>query len=130
MGNNPRCKFTHTIIYVDGVKETLEFFNKAFGLTTKFMHESGFYGELDANGTSIAFADWQLVQQNLGSEYEKAEPKAFELSFQVNDMQINIDKACAAGAKLTSAPQKKPWGQTVAYLMTPQNILIEFYNNG
>ena len=39
-------KFGYTIVYVPKVADSLQFFEKAFGLEQKFLHESGDYGEL------------------------------------------------------------------------------------
>jgi lactoylglutathione lyase len=40
-------KLGYTIIYVPSVESSLRFFNQAFGLQQKFLHESGDYGELN-----------------------------------------------------------------------------------
>ena len=45
-------KFRYTILYVENVAQSLSFFEAAFGLKTKMLHESGAYGELDS-GTTI-----------------------------------------------------------------------------
>jgi len=47
-------KFGYIIIYVADVATSLEFFGKAFGLKTRFLHESG-YGELETGETTLAF---------------------------------------------------------------------------
>ena len=38
----------YTILYVQDVKATLAFYEAAFGLTTRFLHDSGDYGAGDA----------------------------------------------------------------------------------
>ena len=38
-------KLGYTIIYVPHVAESLKFFERAFGLSRRFLHESGDYGE-------------------------------------------------------------------------------------
>lgn len=40
-------KFGYLIIYVPDVPTSLQFFEKAFGITTRFLHESNTYGELE-----------------------------------------------------------------------------------
>lgn len=40
-------KLGYTILYVPNVAASLEFFGAAFGLPTRFLHESGTYGDLD-----------------------------------------------------------------------------------
>ncbi|WP_428539304.1 hypothetical protein [Profundibacter sp.] len=55
--------FRYTILYVQDVKATLDFFNAAFGLKTAFLHESGDYGELDTGQTKLAVSSIELMQQ-------------------------------------------------------------------
>jgi len=35
-------KFGYTIIYTDDVEKSIEFFERAFGLKRRFIHESGY----------------------------------------------------------------------------------------
>ena len=37
----------YTILYVPDVRAALAFYGKAFGLATRFVHESGDWGELE-----------------------------------------------------------------------------------
>ena len=39
-------KYQYSIIYVDDVEKTLEFYQRAFGFELKFLHEGKDYGEL------------------------------------------------------------------------------------
>ena len=48
--------FRYTILYVDDVPATLDFFERAFGLQRGFLHESGDYGELTTGDTKLAFS--------------------------------------------------------------------------
>jgi len=38
-------KFSHTILYVKDVEASTAFYEKAFGLTTRFVHEEKCYAE-------------------------------------------------------------------------------------
>ncbi len=49
-------KFSYTILYVKDVAQSAAFYEKAFGLKQRFMHESGQYAEMETGGTSLAFA--------------------------------------------------------------------------
>ena len=51
--------FAYTLVYVADVAASLAFFERAFGLPTRFLHESGAYGEVDtgAGSTTLAFVD-------------------------------------------------------------------------
>ena len=41
------------------------------------------------------------------------------------DVGAGFERAVEAGASAVSEPQKKPWGQEVAYVLDPDGILIE-----
>ena len=94
-------KFKYTILYVKSVKETLEFYNHAFGFKTKFLHESEDYGELDTGETSLSFSSLELKRQ-LEKNPATADAKnpAFEIAFETDDVQSALKKALAAGAIL------------------------------
>jgi len=48
-------KFGYTIVYVPDVLASVEFFERAFGLKRRFVHESG-YGEMETGATALASA--------------------------------------------------------------------------
>jgi lactoylglutathione lyase len=57
-------KLGYTIAYVADVPASLAFFENAFGLTRRFLHEGGDYGELDTGATTLAFASLELGEAN------------------------------------------------------------------
>lgn len=63
-------KFGYTIVYVPDVLASVEFFEKAFGLKRRFVHESG-YGEMDTCTTALAFANHDLGASNLPAGYSR-----------------------------------------------------------
>jgi lactoylglutathione lyase len=121
-------KYGYTIIYVPSVEETLEFYRKAFGFDVKFIHESKGYGELSTGETTLAFASHEMGAINLG-KYQRVNaqdvPLGVELSFTTDDVKAAFEKAVTAGAVPFKEPEKKPWGQTVAYVRTPEGSMIE-----
>ncbi len=42
----------YVIFYVRDVSETVQFYQKAFGLTCRFTHESGAYAEMETGQTT------------------------------------------------------------------------------
>ena len=122
-------KLGYTIVYVPDVAASLEFFERAFGLTRKFFHESGTYGELDTGETTLAFAVHSLGYSNFpGGHVEahsSAKPLGFEIALMTPDVATAHAKAVACGARELSAPIVKPWGQTVSYVRAPDGCLIE-----
>lgn len=49
-------KFGYTILDVDDVGRTLDCYVAALGLSVRFLHESGDFGELETGGTALAFS--------------------------------------------------------------------------
>jgi predicted enzyme related to lactoylglutathione lyase len=110
-------RFGYTIVYVPDVLASVEFFEKAFGLKRRFLHESG-YGEMDTGTTALAFATHDLGASNLPGGYVKAshsgEPLGMEIALVTEDVAAAHAKAIAEGAVSLKEPVLKPWGQTVS----------------
>ena len=62
-------KYGYTIIYVENVKETITFYERAFGFQQKFITPENDYGELISGETTIAFASLTLGNTNLRNGY-------------------------------------------------------------
>jgi catechol 2,3-dioxygenase-like lactoylglutathione lyase family enzyme len=122
-------KFAYAIVYVRDVAASLDFFERAFGLARRFLHESGGYGELETGTTALAFAQHDVARGNLGHDYVAADasplPLGVEVGLATADVGAACERAVQAGARLLSAPVTKPWGQTVAYVRCPDGTLVE-----
>ena len=121
-------KFSYTIIYVRDVLQTVAFYEKAFNLKQRFIHESNQYGEMETGETTIAFASNQLAQSNLPSGFQENSlqnsPNGVEIGFVVDDVTTSFNCAVEAGAINVVEPKIKPWGQTVAYVRDLDGVLI------
>ncbi len=122
-------KLGYTIVYVSDVAGSLDFFERAFGLKRRFLHESGSYGEVETGHTALAFADHATARGNLGHDYVAAgsskQPLGMELGLVTSNVAAACEQAVSAGATLLSPPVTKPWGQTVAYVRCPDGTLVE-----
>ncbi|UCU95633.1 VOC family protein [Hydrogenophaga taeniospiralis] len=122
-------KLGYTIIYVPDVAASLAFFERAFGISRKFLHESGTYGELDTGKTTLSFAAHALGDMNFAGGHVHADtstqPLGFEIALVTDDVPAAHAKAIAAGAREMAAPSQKPWGQVVSYLRCPDGTLVE-----
>lgn len=122
-------KLGYTIVYVPDVASSLEFFENAFGLSRKFLHESGTYGELNTGETTLSFASHELGDLNFPGGHVQAhtssQPLGFEIALVTQDVRLAHEQALAAGAKELAAPVEKPWGQVVSYVRSPDGILVE-----
>jgi uncharacterized glyoxalase superfamily protein PhnB len=121
-------KYGYTIIYVSSVEKTLEFYKSAFGFELKFILDSKTYGELATGETTLAFASHEMGDLNLDGKYIRANndmPLGMELSFTTEDVKAAFEKAVASGAMPIKEPEKKPWGQIVAYVRSIEGSIIE-----
>ena len=123
-------KFGYAIVYVSSVSDSLAFYEKAFGFKTRFLHDSGQYGELDTGTTRLAFASLELGEMNFGPDHfvpvsVHSKPLGIELAFVTDDVAAAYANAVNAGALPLHPPADKPWGQTVAYVRASEGTLIE-----
>lgn len=119
-------KLKYTIMYVEDVAGTLEFYRDAFGFVINFLHESGGYGELQTGETTLSFSSLELMNQ-LGKGAVKPTPSAptFEIAFETDHVELHLKQALEAGAKLVQSVEEMPWGQTTAYVHDLNGYLVE-----
>lgn len=118
-------KLSYIIIYVDNAVKATEFYEKAFGMKTKFIHESNMYAEMESGETTLAFANNEMLKMNIGIESLKGTKNCFEIAFSTDDVQGAFKKALLNGAKEIKKPEEKPWGQVVAYVGDDFGTIVE-----
>lgn len=122
-------KLGYTIIYVPDVAQSLAFFEAAFGLARRFLHESGSYGELETGETTLSFAAHELGDMNFPGGHVRANestvPLGMEIALVTDDVAAAHQQALRHGAQELSGPAVRPWGQTVSYVRAPDGTLIE-----
>lgn len=122
-------KLGYTILYVPDVAASLQFFERAFGLKRRFLHESGTYGELETGETTLSFAAHALGDSNFPGGHVHAHSSAMPLGMEIALVTTEVAEAhrqaVSCGARELSAPATKPWGQVVSYVRAPDGCLIE-----
>ncbi len=118
--------FRYTILYVRDVAATLDFYARAFGQAQGFLHESGHFGELLTGETKLSFCSIDLMTQ-LGKTVstDRAALPAFEIAFETADVEAARARALAAGAEPVQGVEHMEWGQTTAYVRTPDGTMVE-----
>jgi lactoylglutathione lyase len=58
-------KLGYIIVYVPDVAAAVAFYEHAFGLTRRFVHDSGQYAEMETGATALAFAAEQFVSPSV-----------------------------------------------------------------
>jgi len=92
-------KLGYIILYVPDVAASVEFWERAFGLTRRFVHESGTYAEMETGATALAFV--------------------------TEDPAAALERAVAAAAAKVKEAEAMPWGQTIAYARDLNGVLVE-----
>ncbi|WP_299347958.1 VOC family protein [uncultured Maritalea sp.] len=121
-------KLGYTIIYVKDVTATVEFFEHAFGLKRRFIHEAGDYAEMETGDTALTFALEDAAADNDIAVYPNRArelPAAWEVCLVTDDVDSAYKKAVQNGAKPILSPTQKPWGQVVSYVRDLNGCLVE-----
>ncbi len=122
-------KFAYTILYVQDVIKTIEFYETSFGFTRKFITPDNSYGELSVGETTLSFASITLANTNLEDGFVESslrqKPFGIEIGFTTENVEATVKSAVDAGAILVAEPKTKPWGQVVAYVRDPDGFLVE-----
>ena len=122
-------KYGYTIFYVKDVVATIEFYEKAFGFSRKFITPEGDYGELITGETTISFASIEFGSQHFSKGFEPignhSKPVGVEIAFVTENIEADFQKAIDAGAVAFEPITDKPWGQKVGYLRDNNGFLVE-----
>ncbi len=118
------------MLYVPDVELAVDFYERAFGLTKRFVKVEGDigYAEMETESTKLGFVSHSLARSN-GVEYTDLPPDQpaapMEIGLVTDDVAAAHATAVEAGAADVAAPTKKPWGQTVAYVRDLNGFLVE-----
>ena len=119
----------YVIRYVEDVGRAVAFYERAFGLSRRFVHASGTYAEMETGQTALAFAQHGLASSHFELAYHRGGPDAApgpsEIALVTDDVHALFGQAAAAGADVLMAPAEKPWGQTVAYVRDADGAIVE-----
>ena len=124
-------QFGFTVIFVPDVTAAVEFYEKAFGCTRKFVSQA--FGMLDTGATTLAFG-WEenenkeLMEAGSAVKFRSnssaGEPAGIQISFIAEDVQVAYQQAVGAGAMEVYAPMQMPWGQWVSRVRDINGVLV------
>jgi lactoylglutathione lyase len=121
--------FSYCTIYVRDIKKMISFYEKAFSIKTKFIHESGTYAEMDTDSTILSFAQTELAESIIPTGYVKSslkqKPANMQIGFEPRDVKAALKQALSLGAVLVSDYQIKPWGWESAIIRDIEGNIVE-----
>ncbi len=119
----------YSILYVASVPDTIAFYERAFGLERGLVAEGGVYGEMNTGATKLAFSAEHFARSLTSVPFEGAHPDKpappLEIGLVTDAVEHAYKRAVAAGASAVKAPERKPWGQVVAYVRDNNGFLVE-----
>jgi len=117
----------YVIIYVESVPATVAFYQKAFSLKQRFLHESKQYAEMETGQTCLAFANEEFIKDSHQFRLNRKDkqPAGAEVAFIVEDVSKAYTHAVEEGATPVLKPVQKPWGQTVSYVRDNNGFIVE-----
>ena len=122
-------RFGWAIVYVPDVAEAVGFYERAFGLSRRFVHESGAFAEMETGETRLAFAADATAGELVPGGFRRNSlddlPAGIEIALVTDDVAAAYDRAVAAGSVAVAPPARKPWGQTVSYVRDLNGVLVE-----
>jgi lactoylglutathione lyase len=122
-------KLGYVIVYTGKVDQSVTFYEKAFGLQRRFVHESGQYAEVETGETTLAFVADELAALNVPGGYRKntpgEAPAGIEVALVSKDVENAYRHAVENGAVPVKSPIKRPWGQVVGYVRDNNGVLVE-----
>ena len=122
-------QYAYTILYVQNVTKTIQFYTNVFGFEQKFLTSENDYGEIISGTTTIAFANFELGNSNFRKGFVKSnlnkKPFGIELAFTTKEVEEVLAKAINNGAHLLEKTTTKPWGQKVGCIKDLNGFIIE-----
>jgi len=120
-------KYGSTVLFVENVKESIAFYEAAFGFPTKFFDEAFGFAILNAGGSELGLSSFKGGEQMMPGKFQKpseGKTEGVEIAFYLDDVPAAFEKAIAAGATEMASPKKMPWGQSVAYVKCPEGTIV------
>ena len=121
------------VIYVKNVKETMDFYEKAFGwLKMVYKDKKDEFGDADSYGAMIIdncilnIVNISTVGHELNLQQPGQCPQAFSIGWNPKDKDAiaAYNKALSVGALSVKTPAPTPWAESVAIVSDPNNISI------
>lgn len=122
-------KFSYCTIYVRDIKKMISFYEKAFSIETKFIHESGAYAEMETGSTILSFAQTELAESIIPTGYVKPslkrKPANIQIAFEPHDVKVALKQAMELGAVMIADYEIKPWGWESAIIRDIEGNIVE-----
>jgi lactoylglutathione lyase len=116
------------IMYTRNVADKMAFYERAFGMQKGALADKAVYGEMLGGDVKL-----QFVQEDFARNYvpdfvpnrlERPAP-GIEIGFIFDDVAAAYHRAIDIGCTSVAAPEKRPWGPTIAFVRDDEGVLVE-----
>ncbi|MBL8057205.1 MAG: VOC family protein [Anaerolineales bacterium] len=114
----PGAQFAGAILYVRDVARSVEFYERAFGLTRRLIQADGTYAELETGAITLAFA----LADPVPGYWRPAGPV---IALTAPDVPAAYVRAVTAGAAEVARPAHQPRGRPAGYVRDLDGMLVE-----
>jgi lactoylglutathione lyase len=127
--------FGYTIIWVDDVVKTVEFYETVLGVARRVLQDRGafMWAEMETGNTTLAFASTSEAEMLFPNGFRANDPTQLppliQISFFTSDVAATYQRAIAAGATGMDEPKTQPWGQIIARIRDLNGILVSFVSS-
>jgi lactoylglutathione lyase len=119
-------KFGYTIIFVEDVLKTVEFYEQAFGLQRGMVNPN--FAQMQTGEVSLAFGANRNEHKELPIPFREnqadQDPAGIQISFTAEDVSKAFETAISAGAVRVVEPHQMPWGQTISRVRDCNGVLV------
>ncbi len=119
-------KFGYTIIFVEDVLQTVEFYEQAFGIQRGMVNPN--FAQMQTGEVSLAFGANRNERHELPISFREnqadQDPAGVQVSFITDDVPKAFQHAIKAGAIRVVEPRQMPWGQTVSRVRDCNGVLV------
>ncbi len=122
-----KATFGYTIIHVNNVFRTIEWYEAVFGLQRRFVAPDGSYAELQTGEVTLSISANSLEEKsypNFRRNNLLDEPGGFHISFVTDEVNALYQHAIEQGAVGAVAPNHKPWRQQEAWIRDLNGVLV------
>jgi uncharacterized glyoxalase superfamily protein PhnB len=125
---NTALEFAYTVIFVEDVLQTVEFYEKAFDLQRALVTPN--FAQMQTGAVTLAFGANANERHELPADFSfrenhpDQEPGGFQISFVCQDVAAAFKQAINAGAIPVVPPRTMPWGQTVSRVRDCNGVLV------
>jgi lactoylglutathione lyase len=121
-------KLGFVIMYTRDVAKKVAFYDRAFGMQKGRIADKEVYGEMLGGDVKLQFVQEEFARRYvpdfLPNRLER--PAAgVEIGFLFDDVAAAYHHAIDAGCTSVAAPEKRPWGPTIAFVRDDEGVLVE-----